>query len=209
MTTITAAERRARQRDMTALAAQIKACTRCRPELNVPGVTESAPGYGSECSPVVIVGQSLCRACMAKQEPFYRGSGRLIDEALAIVGRNKCEVFTTNVVHCHPPGNRRSRREWKGNCTPYLHRELAIVQPRLVIGLGDDAHAALRSHYPDTEPLLWERQRLRSKGSPDLWLAPHPSRILKPWVQEENPGILKRYVASLARAIRFGFRDQQ
>ncbi len=176
--------------------------------MNVPGETASAPGFGSVHSPVMIVGQSLCGPCMAAQEPFYRGSGKLIDEALAaIVGIDKNDVFTTNVVHCHPPSNRKSLSEWIKNCTPYLHRELDIVAPRLVIALGRDAAVVLQARYRDTEPLSWERQRLYSKGCPDLWLAPHPSHIMKPWVQERNPGIRDRYVASLTHAIRWGFRD--
>ena len=53
-----------------ALAAEIAGCRRCRPELNVRGETESAPGYGSETSPVMLVGQSLCKLCMKYGEPF-------------------------------------------------------------------------------------------------------------------------------------------
>jgi uracil-DNA glycosylase family 4 len=152
--------------------------------MNVPGETESAPGFGSLHSPVVIVGQSLCgKPCMDSQIPFTGGSGKLIDEALAIVGKDKSDVFTTTVVHCHPPRNRKSLTEWIENCTPYLHRELDIFAPRLIIGLGGDAATALQARYSKTEPLSWEAQRLRSKGEghPDLWLAPHPSHILKPW----------------------------
>ncbi|MCV7092673.1 uracil-DNA glycosylase [Mycobacterium interjectum] len=208
MTTITA-DQRARQRRKARLDARIETCQRCGPTMNVPGETQSAPGFGSVCSPVVIVGQSLCgKPCMDSQIPFTRGSGKLIDEALASVGKDKSHVFTTNVVHCHPPRNHRSLPEWIKNCTPYLHRELEIVQPKLIIALGKDAQAVLQARYPETNPLSWERQRLRNKGSPDLRFAPHPSHILKPWVQEQYPGIRDRYVASLTRALRFGFGDQ-
>ena len=82
--------------------------------MNVPGETQSAPGFGTVCSPVVIVGQSLCgKPYMDSQIPFTGGSGKLIDEALDNVDKDKSDVFTTNVVHCHPPGNRPSRPEWK------------------------------------------------------------------------------------------------
>ena len=206
--TIITADLRARRRRKTRLDARIETCQRCGPTMNVPGETQSAPGFGSVCSPMVIVGQSLCgKPCMDSQIPFTGGSGKLIDEALAIVGKDKSDVFTTNVVHCHPRRNHRSLPEWIKNCTPYLHRELEIVQPRLIIGLGKDAQAVLQARYPETDPLSWERQRLRSKDCPDLWFGPHPSHVLKPWVQERNPGIRDRYVASLARAIRWGFRD--
>jgi DNA polymerase len=204
----TTADLRARQRRKARLDVRIETCQRCGPTMNVPGETQSAPGFGSLCSPVVIVGQSLCgKPCMDSQIPFTGGSGKLLDEALAIVGKDKSDVFTTNLVHCHPDRNQRSLPEWIKNCTPYLHRELEIIQPRLIIGLGKDAQAALQARYPETEPLSWERQRLRSKGFLDLWFGPHPSHVLKPWVQERNPGIRGRYVASLVRVIRWGFRD--
>ena len=45
---------------MVALAEQIRACHRCGEDMNVPDVTQAAPGYGSLNSPVMLVGQSLC-----------------------------------------------------------------------------------------------------------------------------------------------------
>jgi uracil-DNA glycosylase len=88
------------------LDSEIAACRRCQ-GLNEPHVTGSAPGYGSLSSPVALVGQSLCEKCMETQVPFTGGSGRLIDDALALAGMPKNSIFITNVVHCHPPGNRK------------------------------------------------------------------------------------------------------
>jgi uracil-DNA glycosylase len=70
---------------MTALNAQIKACRSCD-GMNIRGVTQAAPGYGSLRSPVVIVGQSLCEPCMKTQIPFTGGSGRFLDDSLARAG---------------------------------------------------------------------------------------------------------------------------
>ncbi len=93
---------------------------------------------------------------METQEPVTRGSGRILDDSFKKAGIAKDKLFITNVVHCHPPENHpTSLPEWKGNCTPYLHRELQIVQPRLVIGLGDDAEVAVRSAYPGVKALPW------------------------------------------------------
>jgi uracil-DNA glycosylase len=73
MLTKTATARDPRQQRKTALDAQIKACRRCPGMNNKRRQTESAPGWGSLRSPVVIVGESLCHACMASQEPFTGG----------------------------------------------------------------------------------------------------------------------------------------
>jgi uracil-DNA glycosylase len=191
---------------MKVLAEQITACGLCE-GMNKPGETEAAPGYGSVRSPVVIVGQSLCQQCMKTHEPFTGGSGALLYDSLKIAGIAKKNAFITNVVHCHPPGNRKSRAHEKKNCSRYLHQELEIVRPRLVIGLGRDAAAALRSFYAEPRILPWPFTVPRATGSnaaPYLLFAKHPS-----WIKRQHDDSLKaEYVASLARALEWGFRDR-
>jgi DNA polymerase len=176
--------------------------------MNIPGVTQAAPGYGSVQSPVVIVGQSLCQQCMETQEPFTGGSGALLNDSLKIAGIAKKDAFITNVVHCHPPGNRKSHAHEKKNCSRYLHRELEIVRPRLVIGLGRDAEVALKAFYPDARELQWPFRVPHATGpeaasSPDLLFAPHPS-----WIKRQHDDSLEeQYVTRLARALKWGFRN--
>src|SRR4051794_8589539 len=104
-----------RRRRLNLIAERISTCRQC-PEMNGPGVTASAPGYGSAHAPVAIVGQSLCRKCMASGIPFTGGSGGYIDDALERADRKKDELFITNVVHCHPPGDRPSHGHEIENC---------------------------------------------------------------------------------------------
>ncbi len=190
-------------RRMRILAGQITRCTAC-PGMNIAEVTQAAPGYGSPQSPVMIVGQSLCGPCMATQIPFTGGSGRFLDRALAAADLAKDAVFTTNVVHCHPPNNRPSLPHEIDNCRPYLSREIDIVAPRLIIGLGRDARAALE-HLRPTEPVLpWPFTRPRkppTDADPTRFLfAPHPSWIARrPRTEQDD------YVAQLARALKWAF----
>jgi uracil-DNA glycosylase len=198
-----------RQRRMAALKARIKACRQCE-GMNIPGVTQSAPGCGSVQSPVVIVGQSLCHKCMESQIPFTGGSGKLIEEARILAHIAKERIFITNVVHCHPHDDERDNRPSHpreiANCTPYLYRELDIVEPRLVIGLGRDARAVLQSRYPDTEPLPWPFAVPRAATpGPALLFGPHPSHVLMPWVRKKRPGIREEFVASLTQALTWSF----
>lgn len=80
------------------LVAEIKACRDCRDLAKPP-----AAGFGSETSPVMIVGQSLCGPYVKTGEPFTRGCERLILDALDEVGKAKTDLFITNVVHCPAP----------------------------------------------------------------------------------------------------------
>lgn len=116
----------------------IKACRKCE-GLNIPGETESAPGYGNIMASIMFIGQSLCTQCMATQIPFTRGSGDILDEAFLLEGKMKSDFFITNVVHCHPPKNRASKPIEKINCGYYLMREILLVRPRVIVALGNDA----------------------------------------------------------------------
>lgn len=137
-----------KRRRLDLIAEQISTCRQC-PGMNAPGVTASAPGYGSAHAPVAIVGQSLCRRWMESSGvPFTGGSGTYIDRAMEIAGREKRELFITNVVHCHPIDDRRSHPHEIDNCLPFLHKELDVVSPPLIIGLGADAEKALTARYP-------------------------------------------------------------
>ncbi|MGY4712992.1 uracil-DNA glycosylase [Mycolicibacterium sp. CBM1] len=171
--------------------------------MNIAGVTQSAPGYGSVTSPVVFVGQSLCGPCMASQVPFTGGSGRLLDRSLELAGLAKSDIFVTNVVHCHPPANRPSYEHEISNCRSHLRAELDIVKPRLLIGLGKDARAALEVDFLPSRVLPWPFIRPANKPTvrhPDLLFVPHPS-----WVSRQASDTRQRYVTSLAEAVTWIF----
>lgn len=197
-----------------ALTVEILKCRRC-PGMNEPGVSQAAPGYGSLLSPVVLVGQSLCTECMTTGIPFTGGSGLLIDEALSESGLDKADIFTTNVVHCHPahPDNRKSRPHEKERCRPFLHREIELVRPRLVIGLGGDARDTLRFLYPDASELPWGRidqSTSPSASRPMLSFAYHPSYVKRPQrgeTRQEREARQRQWVTSLAAAFEWSFRD--
>jgi uracil-DNA glycosylase family 4 len=145
---------------------------------------------------------------MASQVPFTGGSGRLIDRGLETAGVAKRDVFTTNVVHCHPPGNRPSFDHEVANCRPFLSAELQIVDPLLVIGLGHDARAALIEEFANAATLQWpfnprESDGVRVTRSPHLLFAPHPS-----WVMRQPGPVRDEYVESLGSAIAWGFDRQ-
>lgn len=181
---------------------EIKSRRRCE-GLNIAGVTESAPGYGCLTSPVALVGQSLCEKCMESQIPFTGGSGDLIDDGIARADRRKDQVFISNAVHCHPPKNRASHQHEIVNCSTFLHRELELVRPRLVITLGRDAERVVRFFYPGLASSS-HRSSLRVGGCwgvPIVFQAQHPS-----WIQRQHRAELEEeYVSDLAAAIRWSF----
>ncbi|WP_234785267.1 uracil-DNA glycosylase family protein [Mycolicibacterium mucogenicum] len=90
------------------------------------------------------------------------------------------------------------------NCAPFLHRELEIVRPRLVITLGRDAERVVSFFYPrarvSVPPFEPPRGRLPG-GVPLVFAAKHPS-----WIQRQHDNELEAgYKANLAAAIRWSF----
>jgi uracil-DNA glycosylase family 4 len=190
-----------KRRRLDLIAERISTCRQC-PGMNEPGVTASARGFGSPVAPVAIVGQSLCRKCMASGIPFTGGSGTYIDRALELAGRSKDELFITNVVHCHPVDDRRSHPYEIDNCLHFLHEELDVVLPRLIIGLGGDAEKVLSERYPDAHRLPWPfvKPRTVKSGTTYLLFPEHPGSL-----RFKKTADRAYYSPSLARAITWGF----
>ncbi len=73
--------------------------------------------------------------------PFVGRAGRLLEEALAAAGLARGDVWITNVVKARPPGNRDPKPAEVAHWRPVLERELALVDPRVVVPLGRHALA--------------------------------------------------------------------
>jgi uracil-DNA glycosylase len=191
------------RRRKAALDLKIKACRKCRhpDRLNEAGVTESAPGFGSLQSPVAIVGEALCRACMDKQEPFYGGSGRVLDRCFQRANLAKTDLFISNSIHCHPPGDRNPYPHESENCLPFLRAELReIVQPRLAIGVGKFAKASPLRIYPDAHELNWPFRIPQIREADRPLFPPHPY-----WIMTRPPELRDEYERSMVRALQWAF----
>jgi uracil-DNA glycosylase family 4 len=165
---------------------------------------------GSRNSPVVIVGESL--GPQKSRMPFDGGCGRLLDLALREAGETKDAVFTTNVVDWHPPNNYRLTRQDIDSEIPRLKRELDSVSPKLVICLGKVAATTLRTLYPEARELCspFTAPSRPIDNGPALLFALHPSAALRErnkLPEEERKRYERRYVSSLARALRWSFQS--
>ena len=76
-------------------------------------------------------------------KPFRGASGMLLDRLLASAGLEREGVYLTNLVKCRPPEGRSPKPAEINACRPYLMAQLAAVDPRVVVALGDLASRAL------------------------------------------------------------------
>jgi uracil-DNA glycosylase family 4 len=119
------------------LALEIGRCEKCRLH---QGRIHAVPGEGPAKAELVLLGEGPGAQEDREGRPFVGRAGRLLDTLLRDNGIERSEVFITNCVKCRPPENRTPRRDELGTCTTaWLHRQLDLIAPRLVVLLGQVA----------------------------------------------------------------------
>jgi DNA polymerase len=101
------------------------------------GRTNVVFGSGHSDADLMIVGEGPGRHEDEQGLPFVGPSGRLLDQLLGEIDLRRDDVYIANVVKCRPPGNRDPRDDEIDACKPYLRRQLALVDPRVVLTLGN------------------------------------------------------------------------
>ncbi len=127
---MTAAERRAA---LAVISAEVSSCTRCRLHA---GRTKAVPGEGHPDTEVVLVGEGPGMNEDRVGRPFVGRAGDLLVRFLGTIGWRREDVFITNVVKCRPPDNRDPEPDEIAACQPYLSRQLAVLDPALIVTLG-------------------------------------------------------------------------
>ena len=114
---------------------RLSACSIC-PALG----KEHVPAEGPSNAEIFIVGQSPGVQEVEAGRPFVGPSGEMLDYFLDEAGLDRSDVYITNAVKCHPPGNRAGHPEELRSCFDrWLRKELAFIMPNVVIMLGKDA----------------------------------------------------------------------
>jgi uracil-DNA glycosylase len=126
-----------KQAQLTALAAELDHLTESplytyRQENNYHPV----PGEGNPGAAILFIGEAPGASEAKQGRPFVGASGRLLDELLDGIGLRREDVYITNVVKDRPPNNRNPRAAEIELYTPFLRRQIDIIQPQVIATLG-------------------------------------------------------------------------
>jgi len=173
--TLTPEERR---RTLDEIAAEVAVCTLCPLH---KGRTRAVPGEGHPETEVVFVGEGPGYNEDREGRPFVGQAGGLLNELLKAIGWRREEVFITNVVKCRPPGNRDPEPNEIAACAPYLKRQLAVLDPAVVVTLG---RHSLQTFMPGARISATHgtaRQTDPETGAPDAttYAMYHPAAALR------------------------------
>jgi uracil-DNA glycosylase family 4 len=96
----------------------------------------SVPGEGPENSEIMFIGEGPGFHENEQGRPFVGAAGKFLNELLAQAGMQRADVWIGNVVKCRPPGNRDPLPEELAACDVYLERQIAAINPKIIITLG-------------------------------------------------------------------------
>lgn len=121
--------------ELAAVAADAADCRRCR---LCETRTQVVFGMGDPTAGVVFVGEGPGAEEDRQGLPFVGRSGKLLDKLMAEeMGRGRDRAYIANVVKCRPPGNRDPQPDEIAACRPWLERQLDLIDPKVVVTLGN------------------------------------------------------------------------
>lgn len=104
-------------------------------------------GDGNPLAEIVFIGEAPGEVEAKTGRPFVGPAGQVLDELLASIDLKREDVYITNVVKDRPPDNRDPRVKEVRLYSPFLWRQLEIIQPKVIVPLGRHALEFVRRHF--------------------------------------------------------------
>jgi DNA polymerase len=128
----------AAEESLQAIAAEVSVCQKC--DLSI-GAKHAVPGTGDPHAEVMLIGEAPSFVDDRRGVPFSGPSGLFLDELLTLAGLSRAEVYLTNIVKHRSPESRPLTPDEIAACAPYLTRQIAAVDPLVIVALGRGAVA--------------------------------------------------------------------
>ena len=181
---------------LQATVAQCRACGLCQ------GRKNTVFGVGDRSAQWMVIGEAPGENEDLQGEPFVGQAGKLLDNMLKAIGLNRAVegeqdgqagVYIANTLKCRPPGNRNPEPVELQTCTPYLARQVALVQPKIILAMG---RFAVQSLLQTTEPIGKLRGRVHQYEGVPVVVTYHPAYLLR------NPADKAKAWADLVLALQ-------
>lgn len=136
---------------------------------------------------IMLVGEAPGRDEDLQGKPFVGRSGQLLDKMLAAIGLDRTKVYIANTVPWRPPGNRTPTPAEISVCLPFIHRQIELVGPKIIMTLGS---AATQTMFGEKLSIIKTRGKWRDIeiGGQNIRAMPtlHPAFLLRQPLQKRN-----------------------
>ncbi len=168
--------------DWTELQEAVRSCTKC--DLH-RGRTQTVFGVGSQTADLLIIGEAPGAEEDRRGEPFVGRAGQLLNAMLAAIHLAREDVYIANILKCRPPDNRDPKGEEAATCTPYLQRQIDLLQPRVILALGRIAAQWLLQSNAPIGRLRGRTFEYGSHSTP-MVVSYHPAYLLRSPLQKSR-----------------------
>ena len=140
--------------------------------------TQTVFGVGDTAAQWLVIGEAPGAEEDRQGEPFVGAAGQLLDKMLLAIELPRPSVFIANMLKCRPPGNRDPQPAELAACRPYLLRQIALLNPAIILVVG---RIAAQNLLHTTQPLARLRGQLHRFGALNtpLIVTYHPSYLLR------------------------------
>lgn len=169
--------------ELEAIRGDLGECTRCRLH---EGRNRIVFGEGSPEAPVVFVGEGPGAEEDRTGRPFVGRAGELLTRMIRAIGWEREDVYICNIVKCRPPGNRTPQLDEVATCRPFLDRQLAAIQPRVIVTLGKPAVSTLLGRQV---PITRARGIWQEWNGIPVMPTFHPAYLLRNYTREARQAV--------------------
>ena len=156
------------------LRAAIGDCRRCK---LCSGRTNLVFGVGNPHAALMFVGEGPGRDEDLQGEPFVGRAGQLLTDIITKgMGLKREDVYIANVVKCRPPENRNPEPDEVAACEPFLKKQIDLIRPKIIVGLGK---FAVQTLLQSKAPITKLRGNWRSYHGIKLMPTFHPAYLLR------------------------------
>lgn len=155
------------------ITAEIEGCTRCGLHASR---TRTVPGEGLAPARLMLIGEGPGRQEDLAGRPFVGQAGQLLDKMLEAIHLDRSGVYIANTVKCRPPENRVPASDELLACAPFLARQIALVDPAVIVALGGTATKLLLG---DDVRIGQVRGRWQALGERAVMPTYHPAYLLR------------------------------
>lgn len=139
--------------------------------------TQTVFGMGDKQARLMIVGEAPGAEEDRQGKPFVGQAGKLLDNMLIRIALSREQgVFIANVLKCRPPQNRNPQKDEINCCSPYLFRQIALIQPDLILAVG---RYAINTLLQTEAPISSLRGRLHHYAGIPVIVTYHPAYLLR------------------------------
>jgi DNA polymerase len=126
--------------------------------------TQAVHGFGNSKAEIVFIGEAPGKKEDLEGRPFIGAAGKFLSEMLESIGMKREDIYITNVVKYRPPDNRDPLPEEIESCKEWLHAELSLIAPKLIVFLGRHS----MNHFFPKEKISTVHGKLLTKQIPGI-----------------------------------------